>query len=161
MPSFGSTGNVSGRSGINSGPRSFMKMKVNGIASSSSPVGKWTGPSSGSPDFGGSSLDMAVAEKTGPNFGGTLFNSQKDKVKQQWLITGVTRDSAGATLGNCTVHLFNTINDIEIAEMVSDATGNYSFTIDGNGQQRYAVAYLAGSPDVAGTTVNTLIPVLT
>lgn len=161
MPSFGSTGTVSGRAGRNSGPSSFMKMKVNGIASSSSPVGKWTGPNSGSPDFGGSSIDMAVAQKTGPNFGGTLFNSQKDKVKQQWLITGVTRDSAGVALGNCTVHLFNRNSDIEIAEMVSDASGNYSFTIDGNGQQRYAVAYLAGSPDVAGTTVNTLIPVLT
>lgn len=161
MPSFGASQSVSGRAGINSGPSSFMKMKVNGVASSQSPVGKWTGPNSGSPDFGGSSIDMAVAEKTGPNFGGTLFNSQKDKVKQQWLITGVTRDSAGAVLGNCTVHLFNTIDDAEIAQMNSDASGNYSFTIDGNGQQRYAVAYLAGSPDVAGTTVNTLIPVLT
>jgi hypothetical protein len=39
--------------------------------------------------------------------------------------------------------------------MISDAGGKYSIPVN-IGIQHYAVAYLAGSPDVAGTTVNTL-----
>lgn len=72
-------------------------------------------------------------------------------------ITGVTRDSAGAILGNCVVHLFRTTDDVEIDQVNSDASGNYIFSLGVSPQnQQYAVAYKAGSPDVAGTTVNTL-----
>lgn len=92
---------------------------------------------------------------------GAKFSSAKNKVKQQWLITGVTKDSTGAVLDNCTVTLFKTIDNMPSATTVSDDNGNYSFSIDGNSQARFAVSYKAGSPDVAGTTVNTLIPILT
>lgn len=72
-------------------------------------------------------------------------------------ITGVTRDSAGTELGNCVVKLFRTTDDVEIDQVNSDASGNFIFSLGVSPQiQQYAVAYLAGSPDRAGTTVNTL-----
>jgi len=72
-------------------------------------------------------------------------------------IAGVTRDSAGAALGGVTVQLFRTWDDIYIGETVSDGSGNYSIRASGSGTF-YIVAYKAGAPDVAGTTVNTLTP---
>lgn len=71
-------------------------------------------------------------------------------------ISGVTRDSTGAVLGGCVVQLFRTSDDAIIAEQVSDgSTGAYSFPILVGGPF-YVVAYKAGTPDLAGTTVNTL-----
>lgn len=159
MPSFGASQSVSGRGGLNSGRHSKMRMRVDGVAQGSG-VGKWTSRS-GAPCFGGSSLGMATAGKTGPNFGGIMLNSQKDKVKQRWVISGITKDSTSTPLPFCTVQLFNTNDDTYIGEVTSDSVGAYSFTLDGNVNPKYAVAYLVGSPDVAGTTVNTLTPTLT
>jgi hypothetical protein len=45
--------------------------------------------------------------------------------------------------------------------MVSDSSGVFVFTIDGNVNPKYLVAYLSGSPDISGTSVNTLLPTLT
>lgn len=73
-----------------------------------------------------------------------------------WLkFTGVTRDSGGSVLGNTLVQLFHTSDDAFIQQQTTDATGAYdvySPYSDGH----YLVAYKAGSPDVAGTTVNTI-----
>lgn len=71
-------------------------------------------------------------------------------------ISGITKNSIGQALGNCVVRLFRTVNDAIVEEVVSDDSGNYSFSIVGLGQTYYVVAYKAGSPDVSGTTVNTL-----
>jgi hypothetical protein len=76
-------------------------------------------------------------------------------------ITGVTKDSAGAVLVSCKVDLFETPTDIKFDETTSDANGNYIVQIpkgltQTQTQTWYCVAYKAGSPDVAGTTVNTL-----
>jgi hypothetical protein len=77
---------------------------------------------------------------------------------QLWAaITGVTRDSTGAVLGSCTVHLFRTSDDVKVDTTTSDASGNYSFVRIADATTYYCVAYKAGSPDVAGTTVNTLV----
>ena len=71
-------------------------------------------------------------------------------------ITGVTRDSAGAVLGGCGVELFRTASDIMMLRTVSDATtGDFRFSAPDEGPY-YIVAYKAGAPDVAGTSVNTL-----
>lgn len=72
-------------------------------------------------------------------------------------ITGVTRDSAGTVLPTCRVELFITAGDQTQAETTSDASGNFRFDMPGTGPF-YLVAYKVGSPDVAGTTVNTLLP---
>ena len=71
-------------------------------------------------------------------------------------ISGTTRDSAGTALGSCEVHLFETGTDIEIAQTNSDGAGAFTFVIGNNAGYFYIVAYKAGSPDVAGTSVNTL-----
>ena len=76
---------------------------------------------------------------------------------QDFRINGVTRDANGTILGNCVVHLFFTASDVIQAVQTSDpTTGAYSIIVQPPPVTYYAVAYKAGSPDVAGTTINTL-----
>lgn len=76
---------------------------------------------------------------------------------QQLALSGVTRDSSGAVLGSCVVSLYRASDDLLMERVTSDAvTGAYSFSTLGLGANYYVVAYKAGSPDVVGTTVNTL-----
>jgi len=77
--------------------------------------------------------------------------------QQQWTIAGVTRDANGAALPSCNMELFFTLTDVAaIRFYVSDAvTGAFKFYVAPNFTY-YAVAYKAGSPDVAGTGLNTL-----
>lgn len=99
-----------------------------------------------------------------PNFADTLtsvsrpFRSPPFSTYNNTRITGVTKDSTGASLGSCVVQLFRTSNDQLIEESTSDGSGNYSFAPTDYGPF-YVVAYKAGAPDVAGTTVNTLVGV--
>jgi len=76
-----------------------------------------------------------------------------------FLLTGVTKNSAGAALAGCAVHLFRTSDDLLIGATTSDGSGNFSFVVANGVTAYYVVAYHAGSPDVAGTTVNTLVGV--
>lgn len=71
-------------------------------------------------------------------------------------ITGVTKDSTGVALGSCTVQLFRAWDDGIVAETTSDGSGNFTFYPTTSGPY-YIVAYKAGAPDVAGTSVNTLV----
>lgn len=71
-------------------------------------------------------------------------------------ITGITKDSAGAVLGTCSVKLFRTSDNAFLFETISDGSGNYSFII-GEAGPFYVVSYKVGAPDVAGTTLNTLV----
>ena len=73
-----------------------------------------------------------------------------------FFITGMTKDSAGIPLAACTVNLFDATTNALLQTMVSDGSGNYSFQVQ-PGVTYYLVAYKAGSPDVAGTSVNTLM----
>jgi hypothetical protein len=69
---------------------------------------------------------------------------------------GVTRDAQGAPLGNCTVRVFRTSDGALVHETVSDANGAFlGCAYDGNAY--FLVFYKSGTPDVFGTTVNTLI----
>jgi hypothetical protein len=72
-------------------------------------------------------------------------------------LAGVTRDSAGVALGFCRVDLCQA--NIIVTSLISDASGNFLFKCPGSGPF-FIVAYKQGSPDVAGTTVNTLQPEL-
>ena len=73
---------------------------------------------------------------------------------QGYSISGVTRDSGGTPLGGVVVDLFLTADDTKIAATVSDGAGNFSFGATAG--PYYLVAYKTGTPDVAGTSVNTL-----
>jgi hypothetical protein len=71
-------------------------------------------------------------------------------------ITGVSRDNTGAALGACVVKCYRAWDDLMIAQTVSDGSGNFTLNPSTSGPY-YLVWYLAGSPDRAGTSVNTLV----
>ena len=73
-------------------------------------------------------------------------------------LSGVSRDSAGAILGLCQVLVFRTEDKSFVYETQSDANGAWSLTVN-KGGPFFLVEYKAGSPDVAGTSLNTLAPV--
>jgi hypothetical protein len=62
-------------------------------------------------------------------------------------------------LADCVVDLFLNSEDTLVASTTSDESGNYTFIVNGNSQTYFVRAYKAGSPDVAGTSVNTLTAV--
>lgn len=72
-------------------------------------------------------------------------------------IAGYTKNRYGEIEPLCNVFLFRTSDNVLAGTTVSAASGYYEF-IDPAGQPFYAVAYKDGSPDIAGTTVNTLTP---
>jgi hypothetical protein len=86
----------------------------------------------------------------------TPFRSKNFSTRNA-MITGVTKDSAGAALGGATVQLFRTLDDAFRSEVVSDGSGNYVLYPDVTGPF-YLVAYKAGAPDVTGVSVNTVLP---
>lgn len=76
-----------------------------------------------------------------------------------WGLSGVTKDGTGSVLGSSVVTLYYSDTKQPISSVLSDtSTGAWSFNVGPN-KSYYAVAYKQGSPDVAGTTVNTLSPV--
>ena len=77
---------------------------------------------------------------------------------------GYSRDAYGSILGGCTMKLFKTADgsypatkDTKVYEVVSDSTGWYSLYTPYHPDTHYIVSFKAGSPDVQGVTVNTLI----
>lgn len=72
-------------------------------------------------------------------------------------IAGQTKDSTGAALGNCVVDLFRTADDVRIETLTSNADGYFYFKSPVQAATHYVVAYKVGAPDVAGTTLNTLV----
>ncbi len=71
-------------------------------------------------------------------------------------LTGTTKDSSGAALGGCRVDLFDTAAEAFLGTATSDASGNYNVGPASPEKPQFCRAYLAGSPDVAGTTRNDL-----
>jgi hypothetical protein len=73
-------------------------------------------------------------------------------------ISGITKDQNSTPLGSCVLNLFLTSNNTLVASTTSDGSGNYTLTFNATiTGPFYIVAYKAGSPDVAGTSVNTLV----
>lgn len=70
---------------------------------------------------------------------------------------GVTRDAYGSPLAGVTVKCFKTSDDSLLSQVVSDENGAFTVTTPYYPDTHYLVCYKAGSPDVEGTTVNTLI----
>ncbi len=76
--------------------------------------------------------------------------------QQSFTITGLTLNQAGVTISGCVVDLFRTADDSVAGRTVSDENGLYLIYASSE-LTHYAVAYLTGPPDLAGTTVNTLV----
>lgn len=80
------------------------------------------------------------------------------RVTSRYTISGVTRDSSGNPLGGCSVEVYESVANLFRGATISDANGNYAVEIAGDRNITFqAIAYLPGSPDVAGVTVNTLV----
>ena len=74
-------------------------------------------------------------------------------------IKGYTKDSSAVAIANATVQAFRTSDDFYLGQDVSRDDGSYTCPVDvAAGTQCYLVAYKAGAPDIAGTTVNTITP---
>lgn len=71
-------------------------------------------------------------------------------------ITGTTRDSSGAALGSVSLKLFRADTGQLVQTLTSDGSGNYTTNPVGPGLLYQIDAYKSGSPDVAGTSLNTL-----
>ena len=72
-------------------------------------------------------------------------------------IIGVTRDVYGAPLGGVLVKLFRLSDDEKMDQIVSDPSGNYLVSTPWYPDPHYLVMYKQGSPDVFGSSPNTLI----
>jgi hypothetical protein len=72
---------------------------------------------------------------------------------------GTTRDSTGTALGSCVVRAFVTSTGTFIGQVTSDTAGYFELPSSAGAIAHYLVAYKSAGPDIAGTTVNTLIPV--
>lgn len=73
-------------------------------------------------------------------------------------LTGTSRTSAGVVLGNCRVMVFRTEDKSFVGETVSDGAGAWTLDLMVSGPF-FFVEYLAGVPDVAGTSKNNLVTV--
>lgn len=72
-------------------------------------------------------------------------------------VSGFTVDAVGVALTSATVKLYRTVDDVVIGQTISDSvTGAYKIAVGGGGMF-YIVIYKAGSPDIFGTSVNTLV----
>ncbi len=74
-------------------------------------------------------------------------------------IKGLCVDTSDAALSGVTVQAFRTSDDAFAGyEVQSRTDGSYDLPTNFPGVNHYVVAYLPGSPDRTGATVNTLVP---
>jgi hypothetical protein len=73
-------------------------------------------------------------------------------------IVGQCRDVSGNGVSGAVVQGFLTATDAYVGETQADGFGNYQLGTVYPSVNHYLVAYRAGAPDIAGTTVNTLQP---
>lgn len=100
---------------------------------------------------------IPLVAKTLPSVRAFRHGSGDDPIfEYDYYISGVTRDLNGNPLGGCTVTLYRTSDNSVAAIVLSDGSGNFRIA-SSSSLTHYIVAYLPGSPDVAGTTLNTLV----
>ena len=75
-----------------------------------------------------------------------------------YFVKGQVLDSVSAAVGGATVSLFRTSDNLYIASVGSDSSGNYMCPTPYPGVSHFIVAYIASAPDKAGTTVSNLTP---
>lgn len=73
-------------------------------------------------------------------------------------LSGVCRNINNVLVAAAVVKVFDTATDTLQTSVTADGLGNYVATLSIAGPL-YAVAYHANSPDIAGTTLNTLMAV--
>lgn len=73
-------------------------------------------------------------------------------------LNGITTDAINAALGGVSLHVFSTGTDLEVADIVSDASGAWDVAIYTEGTTYYVWAWKAGTPNVFGAS-DVLTPV--
>jgi len=74
-------------------------------------------------------------------------------------IRGSCKDASGVVVANAFVQAFVTATDAIAGEVQANTDGTYSVGVQQSKvTPHYLVAYKAGSPDITGATVNTLLP---
>lgn len=74
-------------------------------------------------------------------------------------IRGSCKDGSGVAVANAIVQAFVTATDQIAGEVQANTDGTYSVGVQqSKATPHYLVAYKAGSPDITGATVNTLLP---
>jgi len=74
-------------------------------------------------------------------------------------LRGTCVDSVGTIVANATVQAFVTATDLYVGADTSREDGTYGVGVEqAKATPHYLVAYKPGSPDIFGTTVNTLLP---
>jgi hypothetical protein len=85
------------------------------------------------------------------------FSCDGEGTQTKRFIKGTCVDSVDAPVANAIVQGFVTSTDAYVGEVTANNDGTYTLGTETiAGVQHYLVAYKTGSPDIAGTTVNTL-----
>lgn len=121
---------------------------INAIAPASFETAWWPrgGGFLGSDDFSTGLLQASWWGEFDPASGSTT----------RFLFVGVTRDALGTPVPTCVVKLFLTATDALLESTTSDPSGNFTLSTHLYPDTHYLVAHKTGSPDVDGTSVNTL-----
>lgn len=90
-----------------------------------------------------------VYEVTDIGFGGAI---------RLYFLVGQVVDANGNGVSGAAVNLFLSATFGLVSQTGCDASGNYVIGTPNIGATHFINAYLVGSPDTAGTTVNTLVP---
>ena len=116
---------------------------------------------------GGVTIDQAGSAGTALILGQGIFDKTPDwePWRLGWkgnvsplYIRGTLTDINSVPIAGATVDSFLTSNDVKDGTTVSGPDGSYAVPCFTRTGAHYVTAYLSGAPDVAGTSVNTLIP---
>lgn len=87
------------------------------------------------------------------------FSCDGEGTQSKNFLRGTCKDSGGTAVANAIVQAFVTATDAFAGEVAGNTDGTYTLGVEqAKTTPHYLVAYKAGSPDIAGTTVNTLLP---
>jgi hypothetical protein len=87
------------------------------------------------------------------------FSCDGDGTQSIKWITGKCVDAGGSAAAGSIVQAFRTSDDAFAGEVNANSTdGSFNVPTPFVGANHYLVAYKPGSPDIGGTTVNTLVP---
>ena len=101
---------------------------------------------------------VSVAPTVVPNWLNRFSSFGLDGDNGQKFIIGTTKDSSLSALASVGVEAYLTSSDVKAGSTISQSDGYYEVGTPYAGVAHYVTGYLPGSPDVAGTSVNTLVP---
>lgn len=87
------------------------------------------------------------------------YSCDGDGTQSRNFLRGTCVDASDVSVANAIVQGYVTATDAYLGEVQGNTDGTYSLGVEASkATPCYLVAYKAGSPDIAGTTVNTLTP---